>query len=292
MPIKFHDNMHGPQYDAEGRTTDNWDALKDYGTELCKVFFRIDCPSYDPYRGFSSEQEKSIFHNEAHSVISAFGLEESSGYEQDKPYLYAHPHHLSGVVYKNSVFAIAKALNEAESFSVRWVDIYEDVFIMSAEEYRAALLDQENEIKADILRAFQTKRSNLYIPCQNLYDPACQKLMSKYHIHRLSKSNTNSCMDGVFSQVFFEFLDQLVSFGLLIEAETKSGKAYRAAKTEYVSGVLCAVNSERMGDGKKHDVYTFTVPGWEKCSVTGKAAAKRMIDARLSPAVCYLYGKA
>lgn len=291
MYIKFHDNMNGPRYGEDHCLTDNWDACADYGDQLCKVYFRINCPSYDPFRGFSSEQEKEIFHSEAHNVISAFGLEESSGYEQDKPYLYAHPQEVSGVVYKNSVLAIAKALNEAESFSVRWVDIYEDVFIMSAEEYKATLQEKENEIKADMLELFKTKRSNLFVPCENMYAPACQKLMQKYHLSRLCKGGENSAMDGVFSQVFFEYLEELTEFGLLIKSETKNGTGYRSAKMEYVSGVLCAVNSERMGDGKYYDVYTFTVPGWEKCSVTGKAAAKRTINARLSPAVCYLYGK-
>lgn len=61
-------------------------------------------------------------------------------------------------------------------------------------------------------------------------------------------------------------------------------------RTVVVCGVKCTVKRLRFEDGKMRDLYTFTVPGWEECRVTGIAAAKRVIKARLSPGVQYLYG--
>lgn len=45
------------------------------------------------------------------------------------------------------------------------------------------------------------------------------------------------------------------------------------------------VHSEKFLDGKWRDVYRFTVPGWEECTVTGLRATKRVIRGRLDPAV-------
>lgn len=56
-----------------------------------------------------------------------------------------------------------------------------------------------------------------------------------------------------------------------------------------VMGIECTVSQEEFPDGRK-DVYTFTVPGWEPCSVTGLQAAKRVIRARLDPAVRRSHG--
>lgn len=54
-------------------------------------------------------------------------------------------------------------------------------------------------------------------------------------------------------------------------------------RIEYVYGIKCSVEKVKCLDGKRRDSYTFTVPGWEQCTVTGIRAAKRVINARLSP---------
>lgn len=56
------------------------------------------------------------------------------------------------------------------------------------------------------------------------------------------------------------------------------------SRIEYVYGVPCCVQKEKFPDGY-HDVYTFTVDGWDECSVTGLRAAKRTIHGRLDTAV-------
>lgn len=51
-----------------------------------------------------------------------------------------------------------------------------------------------------------------------------------------------------------------------------------------VLGIECTVSQEDFPDGRK-DVYTFTVPGWEECSIVGLREAKRVIRGRLDAAV-------
>lgn len=61
-------------------------------------------------------------------------------------------------------------------------------------------------------------------------------------------------------------------------------------RTETVSGIPCKVRRERFPDGY-HDVYTFTVPGWVECSITGRREAKRVIKSRCDAAVRNTLGK-
>lgn len=55
-------------------------------------------------------------------------------------------------------------------------------------------------------------------------------------------------------------------------------------RIEVIMGIPCKVTREQFPDGR-HDVYTFTVDGWPECTVTGRRTAKRVIRARLDPAV-------
>lgn len=53
----------------------------------------------------------------------------------------------------------------------------------------------------------------------------------------------------------------------------------------YVYGIKCTVKKAKCLDGIKRDEYTFTVPGWEQCSIIGLNATKRVINGRLNAAV-------
>ena len=52
---------------------------------------------------------------------------------------------------------------------------------------------------------------------------------------------------------------------------------------ETIDGIKCTVERKVYHDVL--DVYTFTVPGWPECSVSGKVAARRTIRGRLDFAV-------
>ena len=59
----------------------------------------------------------------------------------------------------------------------------------------------------------------------------------------------------------------------------------KAEGTVLLYGIECKVHGEKFPDGRWRDVYRFTVPGWEECTVTGLRATKRVINGRLDPAV-------
>ena len=54
---------------------------------------------------------------------------------------------------------------------------------------------------------------------------------------------------------------------------------------EIISGIRCMVHKQKFPDGKYRNVYRFTVPGWEECSITGIRDTKRVIRGRLDPVV-------
>ena len=55
--------------------------------------------------------------------------------------------------------------------------------------------------------------------------------------------------------------------------------------TVFVDGIACKVHREKFPDGRWRDVYRFTVPGWDECSITGLRETRRVIKGRLDPAV-------
>lgn len=232
--IKYHDNMHGQQYGPDHHLTDNWPPEPIYGAdEYIRAFFRVDCPAYVFKGGFPSferEDQRAAFFEEARGVLAAFGVPEGTGHSSEKlpgmEHLYIHPQNISGVVAKNRVKPIAEELAACKTFSVRWVDLYEDISTMTDEEFRARLYEQKTEIGADILAAYRTKRSNLYI-VDNYWSSPLRALADKYTIPRRS---CESGADELCVSVLGEIFDELVAAGAIVSAETKSGTGYRTAK--------------------------------------------------------------
>jgi len=134
--IKYHQNGIGNEYGADGRLTDNWNPDCDYGNEYVKVYFRINTPSYNNLIGFNTEENNKKWSAEVSNVIKSFGILEDCGYavehSKDKQaYLYAHPQDISGVVLKNDVRKIAETISNMKLSTIRWVDLYETVYVIS-----------------------------------------------------------------------------------------------------------------------------------------------------------------
>ena len=144
MSIKYHQYGIGNEYGEDHTLTNNWNPDIDYGNEYVRVYFRIDTPSYHYERGFSSTEDRDSWNTEASNLISSFGIMEDSGYKVDNgkekcAYLYAHPQNISGVVLKNDVQKIAEAISNMKLSSIRWVDLYETVYVISDNEYQEYL---------------------------------------------------------------------------------------------------------------------------------------------------------
>lgn len=143
-------------------------------------------------------------------------------------HLHIHPHELSGVVAKNKIKAIAEALAACETISCRWVDVYDEISTMDNTAFRAALAERTEEIEADLLQAFTTKRKNLYI-VPSYWSGPIAALSGKYTIRRRS---CESGQDGVCCEFLNSVFEKLVEAGKIVSAETKHGTGYRTAKKD------------------------------------------------------------
>lgn len=226
----YHDNMNGPMYE-NGQLSHNWNPDRDFPENAyINVHFRIDCPTFDYHGNFENATDLENFQREAKSVLARFGVMESSGYESERAgiiqHLYIHPQDISGAVKMRDVKLIAEALNACKTLSVRWVDVYEEVYDISEEEFIERLDAQKQAIKADLLQAYTTKRSNLYIVPSAFSGPE-NALGKKYHIFR---RNCQGYQDGACYQYMVDIREELIADGLIVSADTKHGIGYRTAK--------------------------------------------------------------
>lgn len=165
--IKYHQNGTEWDYDADGTLKDNWDSSQDYGDEYVKVYFRLDTPSYANF-SFETENAREAWHSEASTVLKTLGIREDCGYDVERSpekeaYLYLHPQNVSGVVRKNDVRKIAEAFSTMKLSTLRCVDLYETVYVMSDPEYVAYLDTRKAEIHQKLFTEAQTRKTSSYV---------------------------------------------------------------------------------------------------------------------------------
>lgn len=229
--IKYHDNMRGPMYGPDHMLTDNWSPADAVPGTFIRVFFRIDCPAFDAMHGhFPNDAARAAFYVDARAVLARFNVAEGirMDHEPAREHLHIHPQEISGTVESCKVQPIAEALSACSSFTCRWVDLYEEISTMSNEEFTAHLDGQKQEIKADLLAAFTTKRSNLYIVPSSFSGP-CFTLAEKYSIPRWACEHGQDAHCVRYMQ---HLLDACVQSGEIVTAQTKHGTGYRTAKKQ------------------------------------------------------------
>ena len=230
--IKYHDNMNGPQYGPDHHLTDNWNPDGPFPADsYIQVYFRIDAKGAGMYGSFADPTDRERFYSEVEKIIADFEISEgiggrAEGYPME--HLYAHPNDISGTVAKAKVKPIAEALDAAETVSVRWVDMYHEVFPISNEEYLNILKDRREEIAKELLTEFKTKRSNLYIVSNDFFSGPVRRVSEKHHIPRRGAERYDDNGTG-YSYVYSVFED-LLSAGKIVSAVTKHGTGYRTAK--------------------------------------------------------------
>lgn len=201
-----------------------------------RVYFRIKTPIYYSSSGvgFQKKQDQELFHNTIRDLFLNDGWEIKKEWRsgsctsvlKDKQDLYLHPQEVTGVVAEGNISHIENLLGSTSIFSFRKTDIYEDVFDITDEEYMNILKSKIDYIEQDLLDAYKTKRSNLYITSSS----PISNVLDKYRIKRLSNFvgvYSNSNIDWLYVNEIFE---SLVSKGKIISAKTKSGIGYRTRK--------------------------------------------------------------
>lgn len=168
MGIKYHQYGCGNDYGDDHYLTDNWNPDYDYGSQYVEVYFNINTPSYmhdkDPSAfGFASDEARDEWYAAASKVIASFDILEDSGYNvensaEKRAYLYPHPQQISGVILKNDVRKVAEAIERMSPSSIRWVDLYDTVYVISDEAYEKYLIFKDESLKkiANILYNLST----------------------------------------------------------------------------------------------------------------------------------------
>lgn len=233
MKTRFYNALR-KEYDPETHyAIENWTDTGFSANEYAKVFFRIDCPTFDCVSAsFGSASAREDFYAEANAVLRSFDIDEGTGHIMRgegyrMEHLHIHPQNISGVVAKNKIVAITEAINRCKYAFCRSVDVYEDVSAMTNDQFAEYLREYKySDIVADILSAFTTKRKNLYYgeySTSGLLD----RIANKYHVcRRQCESGTDYTAKAVCAEV----LEQLVKQGKIVTAAVKDGTGYRTAK--------------------------------------------------------------
>ena len=235
MSIKYHQNGIGNEYGADGKLTDNWNPSTDYGNEYTNVYIRINVSSYDCAAGFfNSEADRENFYTEASKIIKSFGILEDCGYsvehsKEKQAYLYVHPQNISGVIRKNDVKKVAEAFDNLENVSVRWVDLYATVYVMTDAEYNEYLTTKKADIRKMLFEHLKTTRTNKYI---SQYDIS-HYLADKIRLHRLGLDDGKHGGAGQTINYINDCIAEMVTEGFLKQANNNNGIYVRSInKTE------------------------------------------------------------
>lgn len=185
MDILYHQYKKGHDYGPDHKLTNNWDPDAEYGNEYVKVYFYTDTPTYSQ-NGFETAEDKIAWFEEADNLVTSSGVKRGCSYEvinsTDKsPYLYIHPMEISGVILKNDVKKIAEAICKAKNFSLRWVELYETVYLMSDEEYEKYLTGRNDEIRKQLFLTCGSVRKNHYYKEQDV----CYHVSKYFKLNRL-----------------------------------------------------------------------------------------------------------
>ena len=232
--ILYHDRMIATDSSPDGMLTDNWNPDGDYGEdEYVDVHFRIETPSYRPPAYYFEEADRQRFNAELTEVFTRLGwtLETGEIYGacttvvKGKSNLYLHPQDFSGEVLKSEVKAIAEALRGHESFSLRWVDLYETIYDITDDAYYAYLDTQAERIREEILKASVTTRRNKYF---REYDIA-NHVAAKVRLNRIGDDDGKHVGVGKTACYIIDVIDQLVEGGEL--ATALSGKGFRMIRS-------------------------------------------------------------
>lgn len=208
-----------------------FDTNKNYNNEYANVHFRIDAKHYKypftEYEGYDEDVE--AYNNEVASIFNSIGwkIKEDKyniGCEtrvNGEENLYIHPQDFSGIVLKNNIKNVYEALENAATFELRHVNIYETHYIMDDAEYKKKLDLVKDNIKEELINMFVTKRKNLYVNEYSIKD-----IVNKFIINRVGvKEDINH--RGFTHEYMVNILNELVELGYILKNIINNTSCYR-----------------------------------------------------------------
>lgn len=199
------------------------------------VYFRIEA-GYRWGEGMD-DIKKAAFYTEVKTLFESAGWcvvsHEHNGscpvVQKDLSSLYCHPMEISGVIAINLIDEVKGLLGNGLTFNHYNTDEYDTIIEMSDDEYRAYLDGNRKAIRRDIIDAFKTKRSNLYISQSNanaIFNAVCRK----WHIHRIQSGRNWRDANIIEAELIYRLFQELLEEEHIVEGAIKSGTGYRTAK--------------------------------------------------------------
>jgi len=194
-----------------------------------RVYFRIQA-GYVWGKGMP-EHQNDIFRQELSQIFTPmnFTLKEntitsaSDEYVRDNEYLYCHPMNLSGALIDQTIKEVTVKLEQAKSFKLKQVDIYNDICLYEEQELKSVLNSQKKELQAKLINAYKTKRKDSYrglSECINIKE----RLANSLHCFNCQRGIVNDFIDNVFSDLIRQYK--------IIKIEKENITGYRTAKNQ------------------------------------------------------------
>lgn len=143
--------------------------------------------------------------------------------------LYCHPMNISGEVSESLIEEVRGILKNGTTFEHYCTDEYDTIYDMPDEVYQSYLDEKREQIKADVINAFITKRSNLYYNEYNAGE-VLAKVSKKWHIHRIQKGENWRQANMIESKFIGGIFQKLIDDGHILTSKVKNGKGYRTDK--------------------------------------------------------------
>jgi hypothetical protein len=239
------EKIHNPQYEPKKETLHESAPKQSNGIfsvlsekninanvagKYSNTHFRIDKNGYDGSgRNQWSDGVRAAYEAELAAILTANGwrIEESDKLHsarhatKGRNFLYLHPQDFSGVCENSERESLYKALAKAETFVCHSVDVYAEVYDMTDEELAEKLSSEKDTIESELLEAFATKRSNLYITTVGAHG-ADGRIAKQHSVKRLamgdkrSFNGVDSRTDGICVKFVGDIFRSLVDSGRII----------------------------------------------------------------------------
>lgn len=235
MAISYYKQNAGSCFSNTEWNPDGEYSDQDYS----RVYFRIDTPSYrrvNPTGGFAFipdasgklvSPDREAWQTEIRDLFLSLGWDgEYSDFHKEKQHLYLHPDSVSGTVRKKDIRAIAEALDGNRTFFVRWVDVYEDVYDITDEEYLSMLAGKKERAEAMILNAAKTSRRDYF---HKAFDDVCVRVGRAIYSPRIGLTDGCCYVPGERKELAYSFvqgvIEELIALGWLDKFE-RDGNLY------------------------------------------------------------------
>jgi len=231
------------------------------GDIYAEVHVRINTPIYRRYNHqpqWTSDDDRIAFDNAVVALLASIGMTVDGGgsyasSEDPMESLYCHPDDLSGTLSMNRLLELCMALENCETSSLRWVDIYAYPEKVSDSEIAARMESQEAELVEMIVRSASGYVGRKFY---NLtFKPIFDRVPGLQFIEEYARGAGGSTKARELLQ---SLLDRMTKDGLL-EMALESGQFTRRF---YRPATLTDLKKIRKADRPKHyDLVMETVRG-------------------------------